>query len=130
MSGDTLHFLSEAKLAQTAGFIETGLASLSRLQATVGSRAIDAGTLREFAAMAAAAATLRAQLADDLQSLVAEDGIFVGTYPGVDPPGVDLAVQRLAAASRHVLDRLDEMIGHLRHLQARPGDSADVSGRP
>ena len=59
MSSDTLHFLSEAKLAQTANFIETGLASLARLQASAPRGALDAALLAEFADMAEKAGALR-----------------------------------------------------------------------
>ena len=130
MSGKSLHFLSEAKLAQTAGFIETGLASLARLQVTAGGRAIDARTLLEFAAMAEIAARLRQRLAEDLQPLLVPDALLPGTYAGIAPPGTDVAVQRLVSATRYVLDRLDEMIARLRQLQAAQADSEDLSARP
>lgn len=127
MSSNTLHFLSEAKLAQTASFIETGLTSLARLQATAPRGALNAALLAEFADMAEQASALRRQLAIELQPLLAVSGPLVdaGLAPATDP-----AVQRLVAATQRVLDRLDDMIGRLIRLQKQQGGGADLSVRP
>nr|WP_298682162.1 hypothetical protein [uncultured Dongia sp.] len=127
MSSDTLHFLSEAKLAQTANFIETGLASLARLQASAPRGALDAALLAEFADMAEKAGALRQQLAVELQPLLAISGPLVDA--GIIPAS-DTAVQRLVAATQRVLDRLDEMVGRLARLQKQQGGGVDLSVRP
>ena len=130
MSGDSLHFLSEAKLAQTARFIETVVATLARLQTMTAHGTLEVATLREFTSVAETAGRLRTQLAGDLQPLLDDTlrdeagGLVAG------PPGTDPAAQRLIAATRHVLDRLDEMIIRLQGLQRQEGDSGDLSARP
>ncbi|WP_374654074.1 hypothetical protein [Dongia sp.] len=116
MLTDRLRFFTEAKLAQTANFIEASNASLARLRASGGSQQLDAGVLLDFAGMAATAGRLRQQLLDDLQPILAEAGPFKGV-------GDDPAAQRLVSATYRVIERLDEMIRHLGDLQRPETDS-------
>lgn len=130
-TGEGIYFMSEAKLGQTLGFIEAGLASLARLQATASAAALDLRTRQEFATLTATSISLRAQLARDLQPLLAADGPIADARAVAGQAfGVDPAVQRLIGATSRVLERLDEMIAKLQAVQLQPDQEIGRSIQP
>jgi hypothetical protein len=118
MSTDSLHFFTEAKLAQTARFIEASNAALARLLAMGRALPLDAPLLLEFAAMAESSSQLRLQLLEDLQPVLAETGPLAGI-------SADPAARRLIDATQRVVERLDEMIRRINDLQ-QPGANAHL----
>jgi hypothetical protein len=118
MSTESLHFFTEAKLAQTASFIEASNAALARLLAMGRTLSLDAPQLLEFAAMAESARQLRRQLLHDLQPVLADTGPLAGI-------SADPAARRLIDATERVVERLDEMIRRIDDLQ-RPGANAHL----
>ncbi len=119
MSTEGLHFLSEAKLAQTQRFIEQGTASLARLAVTAPGAVLAPERLRQFAEIAATARLLQAQILADLAPIIAAEG-------EAEPLRDDPVAHRLVRATRAVADRLDEMITRLDRLQ-QSGKSPDCT---
>lgn len=111
--GDALHFLSEARLAQTASFVDTCNAALARLSAVNGRQPLPPQILGRFAELAETARTLQREMRDGIGMMLVENGA---------PPDLidDPAAQRLKAGAERVLERLAEMIGRLENL---PGEA-------
>ncbi|WP_374379840.1 hypothetical protein [Dongia sp.] len=104
---ERLHFLSEARLAQTAEFVDACNASLARLAAS--GSALPAPVLQQFAALEESAAAMRTEMLAGIEPLRNESR--PGTLLFRDP-----AARRLLGAAEELLVRLDEMIARLARL--------------